>query len=245
MNRISPEPVTPPSDGDSMFACDPIQRPLMLIVSAPSGGGKSTLCRRLLRTCPKMQYSISCTTRAPRGNEQDGLAYHFLTRAMFEKRIERGDFLEHAEVYGQYYGTLRADIEAALDAGRDVLLDIDVQGTRSIRDSLMHLPAGHRLRGAFVDVFIMPPSLTILEQRLRTRAEDADEVIARRLLDARNELRAAREYSYRIVNDDLDASEEALRAIVIAEHHRNLDQAAVTTDGGGNATENPGLKGQP
>lgn len=207
-------------------ACHPPghRRPLLLVVSAPSGGGKTTLCRRLLAASTRMRYSISCTTRPPRGQEADGRDYYFLTPAQFAERVTKGDFLEHACVHGYQYGTPRSAIEAALDAGFDIVLDIDVQGARCLRATIARLPADHGLRRAYVDVFIEPPSWEILEKRLRNRGEDPQDVVQRRLQNARAELAAGNCYAYRIVNDDLDEATVALRSIVIAEHHRNLDR---------------------
>lgn len=204
-------------------ACS-VCRPLLLVLSAPSGGGKTTLCHRLLEAVKSMRYSISCTTRPPRGDEVNGRAYHFLTLAAFRQRAQHGDFLEYATVHGHDYGTPRVDVEAELAAGHDVLLDIDVQGARTIRKTVSALPIDHILHRAYVDVFIAPPSIEVLEQRLRARAQDDPSVIARRLCNALTELQGAPEYRYLIVNDVLDEAFVTLQAIVTAEHHRNIDR---------------------
>lgn len=195
-----------------------IVRPLLLVVSAPSGAGKTTLCDRLLAESPGMVYSISCTTRAPRGNEVDGQDYHFLSEAEFERRVAAGEFLEHATVHGKRYGTLRQAVVEALAAGRDVLMDIDVQGATQIRRAA--LGEGGSLNRAYVDVFIAPPSIEALRERLCKRSEDTPAVIEQRVRNARGELDCWRDYRYLIVNDRLDDAYRQLHAIVSAEHCR-------------------------
>ncbi|MCS6771898.1 MAG: guanylate kinase [Kiritimatiellae bacterium] len=195
-------------------------RSLLLVVSAPSGGGKTTLCERLLAEFDQMIYSVSCTTRPPREGEVDGVDYYFISEAEFEKRVRAGEFLEHAIVHGHRYGTLRRFIERGFATGRDVLMDIDVQGAAQIRASLAALPPNDPLRLGFVDVFIAPPSIEVLRKRLYLRGKDSDEVIERRIAQAEQELSRWREYQYLIINDRLDASYDALRAIVVAEHRR-------------------------
>lgn len=191
-------------------------RVLLLVVSAPSGAGKTTLCDRLLAEHPDMIRSVSCTTRAPRGSEKDGRDYLFLSPAEFNRRVEAGEFLEHATVHGNQYGTLRSTVEAGLNAGRDVLLVIDVQGAAAVRASAR--AAGGLLSRGYVDIFISPPSLEALRFRLQHRGEDAPEVIDRRLAGAVNEMARAGEYSYRVVNDDLDRAYAELNSIIRAEH---------------------------
>ncbi len=195
-----------------------IVRPLLLVVSAPSGAGKTTLCDRLLAESPGMVYSISCTTRAPRGNEVNGQDYHFLSEAEFERRVKAGEFLEYATVHGRQYGTLRQAVVEALAAGRDVLMDIDVQGAAQIRRAAMG--AEGPLKRAYVDVFVAPPSIEALRERLSKRSEDTPAVIEQRLQNARSELECWRDYDYLIVNDQLDEAYRQLRAIVGAEHCR-------------------------
>jgi guanylate kinase len=182
----------------------------IFIVSAPSGSGKSTLVRRLLASVPGLTFSVSYSTRAPRGNEVEGESYHFVSRAEFEKMAGLGEFLEHAEVFGNYYGTHRGALEQAQEHGKDLVLDIDVQGARQLKSKIPEA----------VTIFILAPSREILEQRLRTRSEDSDAVIVRRLRDAANEIRNYSAYDYVLVNNDLAQSDEALAAIVRAERVR-------------------------
>ncbi len=201
-------------------------RSLLVVVSAPSGGGKTTLCERLLAEFHQMVYSVSCTTRAPRDGEIDGTDYYFITDEEFERRVQAGEFVEHATVHGHRYGTLRRYIERGFASGRDVLMDIDVQGAAQIRDRLATLPPNDPLRRGFVDIFIAPPSIDVLRKRLHLRGKDTDAVIERRVQQAEQEMRQWRAYQYLIVNDRLDASYDALRAIIVAEHHRLLRDAS-------------------
>lgn len=194
-----------------------VRRPLLLVVSAPSGAGKTTLCDRLLADEPSVVYSVSCTTRAPRGNEVDGQDYHFLSPAEFDRRVKAGEFLEHAVVHGHQYGTLRQAVVDTLAAGKDVLMDIDVQGAASIRTAADKDAA---LRQSLVRIFVAPPSLAALRERLQKRREDAPEVIERRLRNATEEMARWREYDYLVVNDDLERAYADLRAIVMAERCR-------------------------
>ena len=182
----------------------------IFIVSAPSGSGKSTLVRHLLANVPGLTFSVSYSTRAPRGNEVEGESYHFVSRAEFEKMAGLDEFLEHAEVFGNYYGTHRRALEQAQEQGKDLVLDIDVQGARQLKSKIPEA----------VTIFILAPSREILEQRLRTRSEDSDAVIVRRLRDAANEIRNYSAYDYVLVNNDLAQSDEALAAIVRAERVR-------------------------
>jgi len=195
------------------------RRVLLLVVSAPSGAGKTTLCDRLLVDNPFMTRSVSCTTRAPRGVEMDGRDYYFLSPDEFNRKVTEGLFLEHALVHGNQYGTLRGTVEEALKAGKDVLLVIDVQGAATIRRSA-HLPGGI-LGRAYVDIFIAPPSLDALRDRLQKRGEDAQDVVERRLSAAQDEMARGHEYQYRVVNDNLEQAYAELAAIVQAEHDRN------------------------
>ena len=179
-------------------------KPLFIVMSAPSGCGKSTLIDLILQEYCDIVYSISCTTRAPRGEEEDGIDYHFLAPARFRELIAEDAFLEYAEVHGNYYGTLRRPIEEVLAEGNSMVLDIDVAGAAKVRHYVRHhLPAGHPLREAYVDVFINPPSLEELRARLEGRGTDAPETIARRLENATGEMARASEYMYQVVNDDL------------------------------------------
>lgn len=194
-------------------------RSLCIVVSAPSGGGKTTLCQRLLAEFPSMVYSVSCTTRKMRDGEADGKSYRFMEEHEFKRLVDSGEFFEYAKVHGHWYGTLRSEVEDALKSGRDVLMDIDVQGAESIRN-LVHASPGSFIADAFVDVFIMPPSMEVLEKRLRGRGHDSEEVIRARLRNAEQEMKEWRKYKYMIVNDNLDEAYDALRAVVVAEHCR-------------------------
>lgn len=196
--------------------------PLLLVVSAPSGAGKTTLCERLSKEFAAMKYSVSCTTRAPRRGEADGVNYHFINEKTFLDRVEAGAFLEHARVHGFLYGTLRDAVMTSLSRGEDVLMDIDVQGAAQIRDTIARLPDDHVLRRAYVDIFVAPPSLDVLKDRLRRREKDSEEVIARRIQQAERELACWSLYDYLIINDQLDDAADILRSIVLAEHHRCL-----------------------
>lgn len=180
------------------------------IVVAPSGAGKTSLVAALLAAEPLVELSVSYTTRAPRVGEVDGRNYHFVDRATFELMIARGDFLEHAEVYGNYYGTSAAWIRSRLAEGRDILLEIDWQGARQVRD----------LFPQAVGIFIMPPSIEELERRLRGRGTDAEEVIARRLAAARSEIDKVAEYDYLVVNDNFDRAKLDLISIIRAQRLR-------------------------
>lgn len=201
-------------------------RPLLLVISAPSGGGKTTLCERLMAEFDgSMNYSVSCTTRAPREGEVDGTDYFFISEEEFERRIQRGEFLEFATVHGHRYGTPKHMIEAGFKSGHDILMDLDVQGVQQIRAKLQECAPDDPLRRGFVDVFISAPSLEVLRKRLQGRGKDAAAVIERRLQMAEKEMAHWPEYQYLIINDRLDASYDSLRAIVLAEHRRILRDA--------------------
>ena len=190
------------------------KRPLLIVISAPSGAGKSTLCRRLLEARPDIAYSVSCTTRAPRGGEVDGRSYHFLTPGDFEAHIAAGDFLEHAWVHGNRYGTLKETVRQAMARGLSVLMDIDVQGARQVREALAALPPDDLMARGFVDIFVHPPSMRVLRERLVGRAEDSPGVIAQRLRNAESEVAEAGAYRYQMVNDDLETACGNLRGII-------------------------------
>jgi guanylate kinase len=185
---------------------------IVYIISAPSGSGKSTLVSRLLRGDSKLLFSISYTTRAPRGTEQEGENYHYISREEFERRIETNEFLEWAQVFGNYYGTHIGYWDRACESGCDLLLDIDVQGARQLKD---------RIPDA-VTIFILAPSREILEQRLRARSEDSEQVIARRMREAAEEIRNYDRYDYVLVNRELDDSVARLKAIIDAERIRRV-----------------------
>jgi len=184
----------------------------VFIVSAPSGSGKSTLVSRLLHIDQRLRFSVSYTTRKPRGAEKPGESYIYISRAEFEERIERGEFLEYADVFGNYYGTHRKVLERAQGEGKDLVLDIDVKGARQL---IKKLPES-------VSIFILAPSRDILEQRLRARCEDAEEVIARRLREAEEEIRNYHEYDYVLVNHQVDESVDLLASIIKAERVRRI-----------------------
>jgi guanylate kinase len=184
---------------------------ILFIISAPSGSGKSTLVSQVRSLVEGLEFSISYTTRQPRGSEVEGREYHFTTREKFEKMIAKGEFLEWAEVFGNYYGTALSALDHARDASKDLILDIDVQGAVQV---MKKLPAA-------VSIFILPPSPAVLEQRLRNRSEaehmTAEDVIARRLAEAQKELGRIHDYRYALVNDVLDIAVSELRAIVLVE----------------------------
>lgn len=188
-----------------------------VVFSGPSGAGKSTVCRHLTGLLPEFHFSVSCTTRAPRPGETDGRDYSFLSREEFLARQAAGEFLEYAEVHGNFYGTLRRELEPRVLAGHDVILDIDVQGARLARQALAGKPD---LAAALLLVFLAPPSLAELERRLRGRKTETEDAIQRRLANAAREMAAWREYDYVIVNDEAPAAAEKLAAIVRAAHCR-------------------------
>jgi guanylate kinase len=195
------------------------RRGVMLVVSSPSGAGKTTLTRTLLERDPDVSLSISVTTRPARPGEIDGVHYHFVAKEQFQKMTERGELLEHAHVYGYSYGTPRPAVEAALASGKDVLFDIDWQGAQQLR-----LAAEQDLVG----IFILPPTMEELERRLRSRAQDPEEVVRHRLAQVTNDVTHWAEYDYVLVNHDLETSMRALTGILIAERlkrRRNLGLA--------------------
>jgi guanylate kinase len=179
----------------------------LLVVSAPSGAGKSTLVKRLLAARPEARLSVSHTTRAPRPGERDGVDYCFTTPETFVAMLERSEFLEHANVYGNWYGTSRAEVDRLRAQGLHAVLDIDVQGARQLRELAPHA----------VSIFILPPSLEVLAARLRGRKTESEDAIIRRLAQARRELEQAPEYDYIVVNDDLDACTASLLSVLDAE----------------------------
>ncbi|MFV0408287.1 MAG: guanylate kinase [Paracoccus sp. (in: a-proteobacteria)] len=185
---------------------------LLIILSSPSGAGKSTLARRLIEWDPTLAFSVSATTRAPRPGELDGQHYHFIDRDRFAEMAASGNMLEHAEVFGNFYGSPRGPVEAAMQAGRDTLFDVDWQGGQQIRASV--------LGAHVVSIFILPPSLVELERRLVSRGQDSAEVIAGRMAKSRNEISHWAEYDYVLVNDDLDETFARLTAILSAERLR-------------------------
>ncbi len=191
-------------------------KPLLIVVSAPSGAGKTTLCDRLLQDYPEITYSVSCTTREPRGDEEDGIDYYFLSAAEFARRAAAGEFLEQATVHGFRYGTLKAPVYEAFADGQCVLMDIDVAGAEQVRSHVAGLAADDPMRQGFLDIFVLPPSLEALEARLHGRGEDDGETIARRLSNAANEMACAGDFKHRLVNDHLDIAYRELCEIVAA-----------------------------
>lgn len=196
------------------------RRGLLFIVSAPSGAGKTTLVERLVDVTPHLRMSRSYTSRPARDGECDGVDYHFITRERFELMIAAGEFLEWADVFGNLYGTSAADTERILESGCDVVLVIDVQGARQVRDRGMETVA----------IFVMPPSAEVLERRLRGRSKDSEEQIRRRLEVARQEVAAFAEYEYVVINDDVAPSVERLKGIVLAERAKLRAMRAEVAD---------------
>jgi guanylate kinase len=195
------------------------RRGLMLVLSSPSGAGKTTLSRQLLDNDKQIQLSFSCTTRQKRPGERDGVDYRFVDTATFRGMIERKEFLEYAEVFANYYGTPKAPVDEALAAGRDVLFDIDWQGTQQLRD---------KGRTDLVTVFILPPSTRDLEKRLLTRAQDPKEIVAQRMAKAADEMSHWAEYDYVVVNSDIATSLSNLKAILTAERLKRERQVGMS-----------------
>ncbi|WP_137700479.1 guanylate kinase [Marimonas lutisalis] len=192
------------------------RRGLLIILSSPSGAGKSTLSKRLREWDPTIRFSVSATTRKPRPGEVDGKDYHFMTEEAFKRDVSEGDMLEHAHVFGNFYGSPRRPVERAIEAGQDVLFDIDWQGAQQIRNSAL---APHTL-----SIFLLPPSITELHRRLVSRAQDSDEVIARRMQKSWDEISHWGSYDYVLINDDLDRTDADLKGIVTATRLRRIQQ---------------------
>jgi guanylate kinase len=195
------------------------RRGLMLVLSSPSGAGKTTLSRQLLDNDKQIQLSVSCTTRARRPSEKDGVDYRFIDTATFSGMIQRGEFLEHARVFDHYYGTPRGPVDAALKSGRDVLFDIDWQGTQQLKE---------KGRDDLVTVFILPPSTRDLERRLITRAQDSPDVVAKRMAKAADEMSHWAEYDYTIINRDIATSLMELKSILTAERLKRERQVGLS-----------------
>ena len=189
---------------------------VLFIVSSPSGGGKTSLVKTLLEAEPQLRLSVSYTTRPPRPGEEDGRDYHFVPAPVFERMLEAGEFLESAVIYGNRYGTSQKLIEREQAQGRDVVLEIDWQGAQQIR----------RVMRQVVSVFILPPSPEVLEARLRARGQDSEDVVARRLASAREEISHVSEYEYVIINDDFNRAAQDLRSIIRAERLKLARQLA-------------------
>ena len=182
----------------------------LYVIAAPSGAGKTSLLKALMARRPGLEFSVSCTTRNPRPGETDGRDYHFIGRKEFERLVEADEFIEHANVFGNLYGTRKSVVEAALAEGRDLILEIDWQGAAQVR----------KLYPDCVGIFILPPSVEELERRLRARGQDSDSVIASRLANAQAEMAHAGEFEYRIINKDFDTAKAAL-ARIVRERRRN------------------------
>ena len=196
-----------------------VRRGLMLVLSSPSGAGKTTLSRRLLAADDDLELSVSVTTRPPRAGEVEGRDYRFIDRARYDSMVAQHELLEWAEVFGNCYGTPRALVEAALSAGRDVLFDIDWQGTQQLRDAVP---------GDLVSVFVLPPSMDELERRLHTRAQDSDEIIRARMTKAADEMSHWAEYDYVVINRDIEQAFTDVRAILAAERLKRDRQVGLS-----------------
>ena len=189
-----------------------MNRGLAIVISGPSGAGKSTILKKTTARIPGMVFSVSCTTRNPRPGESDNVDYHFISTAQFEEGIRKGGFLEYADVHGNYYGTPKAPMLKVVEECGIMLLDIDVQGARQIRENLSGTPMAELVEY----VFVAPPSLAVLEERLRKRGTESPESLARRMADARDEMEAASEYGFVVVNEDSDQAARQLEAIIVA-----------------------------
>lgn len=196
---------------------------LLIVLSAPSGGGKTTLCEQMLRDNPNISRAVTCTTRAPREGERDGVDYYFLTAEDFLKRVQAGNFLEHATVYGNSYGTLKSEVLSKMRAGKDVLLAVDVQGAAAIRTQAEQ---EHELERALVEVFLTPESLAVLEQRLKKRGKDAPDAIKKRLAVAKQEIAQWKHFDYLLISSSIQADVRRMQAIYDAEKMRQARSTA-------------------
>jgi guanylate kinase len=193
-----------------------IRKGLLLVVSGPSGAGKGTICKELLERNPAINISVSATTRNPRHGEVDGVNYHFLTKEQFEERIEDNGFIEHAKVYDNYYGTPKANVLEVLDRGEDILLEIDIQGAMQVRE---RMPEG-------IYVFILPPSMSELKNRIIKRGSETEESLNKRFSSAYQEIDFIKKYDYYIINDNLERAVTTLESIIRAEKHRVVTDMA-------------------
>ena len=208
----------PVPNGESRTETGPAAGPLLVLISAPSGGGKTTVCQHLLAARPEMTRAVTCTTRPVRAGEREGTDYYFVDAASFLKRVQAGDFLEHATVYGNSYGTLKAEVLGKLRQGKDVLLNVDVQGAATIREKAQDVP---ELKRALVSVFLTPPSLSILEERLRKRGTDSPAVIQKRLSVARQEIAQWKHFDYLLLSASIEEDLRRMMAIIEAEKMRS------------------------
>ncbi|GGH17989.1 guanylate kinase [Cribrihabitans marinus] len=206
------------TDGDANGMAN--RRGLLIILSSPSGAGKSTLARRLRDWDDSIVFSVSATTRAPRSGEVEGKDYHFISEAAFKTAVAEGQMLEHAHVFGNFYGSPRGPVQDAIDHGRDVLFDIDWQGAQQIRNSAL---GQHTL-----SIFLLPPSITELRRRLESRGQDDAETIARRMQKSWDEISHWDGYDHVLINDDLDATEDRLKTIITATRLRRIQQPSLT-----------------
>ena len=208
---------TLPSKMESPGRTLPMTNPLLVLISAPSGGGKTTLCQQLLAARRQMTRAVTCTTRPPRKGEQDGVDYFFLDADSFLKRVQAGNFLEHATVYGNSYGTLKGEVLGKLRQGKDVLLNVDVQGAATIRQRAEEDP---ELKRALVSVFLTPPSLEVLEERLKKRGTDSAAVIQKRMGVARQEIAQWKNFDYLLISSTISEDLRRMQAIIEAEKMR-------------------------
>jgi guanylate kinase len=204
---------------ESRTKAGPPPSPLLVLISAPSGGGKTTLCQQLLSARPQMTRAVTCTTRPPRAGERDGVDYYFLDANSFLKRVQAGNFLEHATVFGNSYGVLKAEVLGKLRQGKDVLLNVDVQGAATIRQKAQE---DAELRRALVSVFLTPPSMEIVEARLRKRGTDSEAVIQKRLSAARQEIAQWKHFDYLLLSSSINEDLRRMLAIVETEKMRSL-----------------------
>ena len=188
----------------------------VIVLSSPSGAGKSTITKKLLETDDRITLSVSATTREPRDGEEDGVHYYFLSKDSFEEEIEKGNFIEHAEVFGNYYGTLKREVEKKFADSKDIILDIDWQGARQVSDQMD--------KKRLLRIFILPPSIKELENRLRNRGTDSEEVIQKRMEQAKSEISHFNEYDYIVINDDIEETFKQIQSIIEAKRLRNIEQ---------------------
>jgi guanylate kinase len=199
---------------------NPTWKPMIFIVSAPSGAGKTTLCDKLQAEFQSLHYAITATTRPAREGEVDGKSYYFMKTEEFERKLGDGEFFETAIVHGYRYGSPKSPMIHALQSGKDVLMNLDVQGASAIRDYVHNAPPGDPLHRELIDIFVVPPSLEILKNRLTRRGKDTPQTIDRRLKQAEEEISQWRKYKYVVVNDDLAEAYDNMRAIILAERHK-------------------------